>query len=116
MWKLLKISGHFLKVLFWIALLIIGCVIIILYVMENGLPDAIVKRVEKKLSSDDAIVEIARITYTPSTGVHLYDVSVIPRKLAGERFGTAEDVIIDVALISLKDKEKRIPRCDFQGC
>ena len=104
-----------LKALFWIALLLACCVIILLYILENGLPEPVVRKVCDKLSDEDVIVEIDRITYTPKSGVHLHDISAEPRKLASESFGTAEDIFIEASLSPFIDHNSRIRSITFKG-
>ena len=115
MWKLLKFLGHLIKALFWITLLIACGVIIFLYILENGLPEPLVRKVCVKLSDKDVIVDIDRITYTPKNGLHLHDISAEPRKLASESFGTAEDVFIEASLSPFIDHNSRIRSITFKG-
>ncbi len=115
MWTLFKFFGHILKALFWITLLIACGVIILLYVLENGLPEPVVRRVCEKLSSKDVIIEIDRITYTPKSGLHLHVISAEPRKLASESFGTAEDIIIEASLSPFIDHYSRIRSITLKG-
>jgi len=115
MWKLLKFFGHLIKGLFWMMLLIALCAIILLYILENGLPQPAVRKVCEKISDDNIIVQIDRITYSLSRGLRFHGISAEPRKLASESFGTAEDIIIDFSISPFIENSNRITRVTLQG-
>jgi len=98
MWRVLKILGFLIKTLFWLTLLLAGLAIVMLYVLEHGLPRSAVNQIAGRLSSDEVIVDIGRINFSLKTGLHLSDIKAYPRRLAGESFGTVEDVIIRFSL------------------
>jgi len=98
MWRLIKILGYLIKVLFWIALLLVCLAIALLYILEHGLPRAAVNKISEKLSSDEVIVDIGRINFSLETGLHLHNVKAYPKRLASESFGTIEDAIIKFSL------------------
>ena len=108
MWKLLKILGHLLKALIWTALLLMCFAIVLLYICEHGLPQSIINKVSKKLSSEEMIVDIERITFSIKNGLHFHNVKAYPRKLASESFGSVEDVIIKFSLSSSIDNANRL--------
>jgi len=108
MWKLLKIIGHLIKALFWFVLLLACIAIALLYVLEHGMPQAAVKAISEKLSDEDIIVEIDRITFGINTGLHLHKVQAYPKKIASDSFGTAEDIIIKFSLAPGISNNERI--------
>ncbi len=98
MWRVLKILGFLIKTLFWLTLLLACLTVVLLYVLEHGLPRSVVNQISEKLSSEKVIVDIGRINFNLKSGLHLHDVKAYPRKLAAESFGTVEDVIIKFSL------------------
>ena len=108
MWKLLKILGHFLKALFWTALLLMCFAVVLLYICEHGLPTSVIHKVSEKLSSEEVIVDIERITFNFTHGLHLHNVKAYPKKLASESFGSVEDVIIKFSLSPYIDNTNRL--------
>jgi len=98
MWKLLKILGHLVRALFFASLLLACLAIGLLYILEHGLPKTVINKLEAKISSEDIIVDIGRITFNFESGLHLHEIKVYPRKLPFESFGTIEDVVIKFSL------------------
>ncbi|MDA3924934.1 MAG: hypothetical protein PF904_09580 [Kiritimatiellae bacterium] len=100
MWKILKILGHLLKAIFLVVALLALTAITLLYIFEHGLPTVVIDKIEEKISTDEVIVDIGRITFHLESGLHLHNIEVYPKKIASERFGTVEDVIIRFSINS----------------
>jgi hypothetical protein len=115
MWKLLKILGRLLRALCWLLLLLAIGAAAVLYVLENGLPACAVSRISERLSDEEVMVEIDRITFTPGGGVNLHDVRAAPRKLAGESFGSVEKINIRLALSPFIEHSARIRSVTLRG-
>ncbi len=115
MWKILKFFGHLLRLLFWSAALLAVCTAALLYVAEHGIPTTIVKRLEEKISDEDVMIQIGRATFTFGSGLHLYDITAEPRKLAGEKFGTIEKIEITLKLSPFIPHNERIRSIHLSG-
>lgn len=115
MWRLLKILGHLVKALFWMALLLVGVTIALLYIFEHGLPRSVVDKISKKLSSDEVIVNIGRINFDLKTGLHLHNVKAYPRRIASESFGSVEDIAIKFSLSPSLAHTQRLERVTLKN-
>ncbi len=115
MWRLFKILGRLLRALFWLLLLLAVGSAVLLYLLENGLPVGAVNRISEKLSDEDLLITIDRITFTPGGGVNLHDVRAVPRKLAGESFGSVENINIRLSLSPFIDHSARIQSVTLRG-
>jgi len=115
MWKLLKYIGYLLRLVFWCAALLALGMIALLYVFEHGIPQIIVNRLEEKISDKEVMVEIGRATFTMGNGLHLYNISAEPRKLAGESFGRIEEAAIELSISPLITHNERIHSVTLRG-
>ncbi len=103
MWKILTFIGSVIKLLFWLALMLALGGIIFLYVLERDMPAPLVRRLAAKLSSDDYLVRIGRATYSLKSGLHLYHVKALPKRVADSALFSVDEIRIELAL------EPRLP-------
>lgn len=98
MWTLLKFIGHLLKGFFWLALALLLAGIVVLYFLERGIPSSLLRKLEAAASTDDIYVRIERATYSLKNGARLFRIKVLPKRVAGNAWVSADEVAFDIAL------------------
>ena len=98
MWRFLKILGTVLKSLFWLVLILLMAGFGALYMLERGLPSALLHQLENAMSDDDRFVRIERATFSLKQGARLHRVKVFPKRVAGQALLSVEEVAVDLAL------------------
>lgn len=98
MWKLLTFIGSVIKILFWLALMVVLAGIVFLYVLERDMPAPLVRRLSAAASSDDYLVRIGRATYSLRSGLHLHHVKAFPKRVADSALASVDEITIDVSL------------------
>lgn len=100
MWKLLKVLGFLIKLLFWMVCLVALLVVIALYVAERGIPSALVHKVTDRLSTKDFTVRVDRVTYTIRSGLRIQRPVLLQhgQPTQPEKFISADDVQVEFSL------------------
>ena len=98
MWRFLKILGFVLKSLFWLVLILLLAGLGALYVLERGVPSALLHRLENALSDDDRFVRIERASFSLKQGARLHRVKVFPKRVAGQALLSVDEIVVDLAL------------------
>lgn len=108
MWKLLTFIGSVIKILFWLALMLVLAGIVFLYVLERDMPAPLVRKLSAKASSADYLVRIGRATYSLKSGLHLHHVKAFPKRVADSALVSADEITIDLALGIKLPKNERV--------
>ncbi len=98
MWKFLTFIGSVIKILFWLALVLVLAGIVFLYVLERDMPAPLVRRLSAEVSSDDYLVRIGRATFSLKSGLHLHHVKAFPKRVADSALVSVDEITIDVSL------------------
>lgn len=97
MWKILKLFGHLLKGLFWLAFFLLVLGLVMLYLLERGLPLPLLRRLETAISTDDHFIRIERATFSLKRGVRLFHVKALPKRTAGNALVSIDEIALDIA-------------------
>ena len=98
MWKFIKLIGFLLKGLFWLLLLLFLAGLVLLYILERDIPAPFVRRLAAAASTDDLHVRIERATYSLKSGLRLYRIKALPKRVADSAWVSADEVAIAIAL------------------
>jgi hypothetical protein len=100
MWKVLKVLGFFLKLLFWMACLAALLAVLALYVAERGIPSVWVRKVTDRLSTKDFTVRVDRVTYTLRDGLRVQHPALLThgQPAQPEKFISADEVQLDFSI------------------
>ena len=115
MWKLLKLIGWLLKTTLVLALLLFFGAILCLYFAERGLPDAVVQKIAERLSSDELVCRIDRVTYSLRHGLTVHRVKAFPKRVTEGAMISAEEINVDFTLLSLAPLHDRMKRITVKG-
>ena len=115
MWKLLKLIGWLMKATFVLALLVFIVGLMCLYVAERGLPDVVVQKVAERLSFDDYVCRIDRITYSVRRGVTVHKLKAFPTPVTDGALVSVEEINVDFVLLSRAPLSERIRSVTAKG-
>jgi len=115
MWKLLKLIGKLIKATLVLALVLFIGGLLCLYVAERGLPDAVVQKIAERVSSDDVVFRIERITYSPRHGLTVHKLKAFPKPVTEGALVSAEEINVDFVLLSLAPLNDRIRSVTVKG-
>ena len=68
---LIRLAKAFVKAVFVFAVLLLAGVAVLLYLLDRGVPDAWVRQVTDRFSSDRFSLHIDRVTFSIRDGLHL---------------------------------------------
>jgi hypothetical protein len=116
MWKLIKCIGMLIKALFWIVILLGVVAGVCLYILEQGVPDTYVQRVAEKLSTDDFVCRIERMTFSLRDGLSVQHVKFFRKRTTEEPLFSLDELHAEFTVFSrapLNQRLKRLTVRDF---
>ena len=115
MWKLLKLIGRLVKATLMLALVLFLGGLLCLYVAEQGLPNALVQKITERISSDELVCRIERITYSLRHGLTVHTFKAFPQRVTEGALVSAEEVNVDFVLLSFMPMRDRVKRVTVKG-
>ena len=110
MWKVLKIIGILIKAIFWMCILLILAVGLCLYVFEQGVPDTFVQRLAEKLSTDELVCRIERVTFSLRSGLTGNNIKFFRKRTTTETLLSVEKIHAEFAIFTLAPINQRLKR------
>jgi hypothetical protein len=94
MWTFLKFIGGLVKAIFWLAVILALAGIALLYMLEQDVPDPLVRRLSDALSNDNYLCHIGRATFSLRSGLHLYQVKALQKRVADTALVSADEFTV----------------------
>jgi hypothetical protein len=110
MWKLIKCIGMLIKALFWIVILLLVAVGVCLYILEQGVPDTYVQRLAEKLSTDDLVCRIERLTFSLRDGLTVHHVKFFKKRTITEPLFAFDELQAEFTVFSRAPLDQRLKR------
>lgn len=115
MWKFLKCIGMLIKALFWIFILLVVAAGICLYMLEQGVPDTYVQQLAEKLSSDDLVCRIERMSFSLKDGVTARNIKLFRKRTTSETLLSIDELQAEFMLFSLAPLNERLKRLTLRS-
>jgi AsmA-like C-terminal region len=115
MWKLIKCIGWLIKALFWIVILLGVAVGVCLYILEQGVPDTYVQRLAEKLSTDDLVCRIERMTFSLRDGLTVHHVKFFKKRTITEPLFSLDELHAEFTIFSREPINQRLKRLTLRS-
>jgi len=115
MWKLIKCIGMLVKALFWIVILLGVIAGVCLYILEQGVPESYVQRVAEKLSTDDLVCRIERMTFSLRDGLTVHHVKFFKKRTITDPLFSFDELRAEFNVFSRAPLNQRLKRLTLRS-